>query len=82
MGRGLTGARGYVNARDGRDAYSQLVRDLGLRDRDPFATLRDPEGPFEAAETAEQWDRSLAERDEDAIRYMNGERYRCAEPGA
>lgn len=81
MGRNLSGARGTVNARDNLDAYTALLQDLGLRDRDPFATLRDPEGPFEAAETAEQWDASLAERDADAIRYMNGERYRCAEPG-
>jgi hypothetical protein len=74
-------ARGYVNARDNRGAYLRLLQDLGLRDRDPFATLRDPEGPFESAETGEQWDASLQERDDDAIRYMNGERYRLAEPG-
>jgi hypothetical protein len=74
-------ARGYVNARDNLDAYQRLLVDLGLRDRDPFATLRDPAGPFESAETGESWDASLAERDADAIRYVNGERYRCAEPG-
>lgn len=76
MGRNLTGARGTVNARDGLNAYEQLCQDLGLRDRDPFATLRDPEGPFEAAETGAAWDASLAERDADAVRYMNGERFR------
>lgn len=77
----MSDARGYVNARDNRGAYQRLLIDLGLRDRDPFATLRDPEGPFEAAETGATWDASLQERDEDAIRYAGGERYRCAEPG-
>lgn len=108
----MSDARGYVNARDNRSAYLQLLQDLGLRDRNPFATLRDPAGPFETlaeearlyheqhgqndgsaeearlyalqhgiAETAEAWDASLAERDADAIRYVNGERFRCGEPG-
>lgn len=73
MNRNLSGARGTVNARDNLDAYAQLLQDLGLRDRDPFATLRDPEGPFQ---DGAGWDASLEERDANAIRYMNGERYR------
>jgi len=40
-------ARGYVNSRDNLEAYRTLLEDLGLRDRNPFATLRDPAGPFE-----------------------------------
>jgi hypothetical protein len=76
-----TDARGYVNARDHLSAYRALLVDLGLRDRDPFATLRDPEGPFESAETGEAWDASLAERDADAIDYIGGRGDRCAEPG-
>ena len=75
-----TDARGYVNARDKLDAYRKLLVDLGLRDRDPFATLRDPAGPFERAETAEAWDASLADRDADAIDYIGGRGDRCAEP--
>lgn len=50
MGYGQSDARGYTGARDGLAEYKRLLQDLGLRDRDPFDTLR--EDPFVAPETA------------------------------